>query len=76
MRGAPETCCEEVGIGAVDRPANYAEMWGGETTQWIGEPNGPISDVGLNELGRTNVQVMKHNENDIGKQIEIAQNGD
>jgi len=32
--------------------------------------------VGLNELGPTNVQVMKHNENDITKQIEVAQNGD
>jgi hypothetical protein len=26
MRGAPETCCEEVGIGAVDGPANSSEM--------------------------------------------------
>jgi len=32
--------------------------------------------VGLNELGPTNVEDMKHNENDITKQIEIAKNGD
>jgi len=32
--------------------------------------------VGLNELAPTNVEDMKHNENDITKQIEIAKNGD
>jgi hypothetical protein len=49
---------------------------GGETTQGTGEPNGPVGDVGLKELGPTNVQDMKHNENDIAKQIEISQNAD
>jgi hypothetical protein len=26
MRGAPDSCCEEVGIGAVDGPGNSSEM--------------------------------------------------
>jgi len=76
MRGAPETSFEEVRIGAVDGRGKSSEMWGGETTQWTGEPNGPVGEVGLNELGPTNVEDMKHNENDITKQIEIAKNGD
>ena len=76
MRGAPETSFEEVRIGVVDGRGKSSEMWGGETTQWTGEPNGPVGEVGLNELGPTNVEDMKHNENDITKQIEIAKNGD